>query len=72
MIMNMTLQISLTLLLTIVSGRPLPAQDAVTIPSERGTFHLFLLAGQSNMAGRGKIEGQDRHPHPRIHVGSKT
>ncbi len=29
-------------------------------------FHLFLLAGQSNMAGRGKVEAQDRQPHPRV------
>lgn len=35
-------------------------------PSGRGDFHLFLLAGQSNMAGRGKVEEQDRAPHPRV------
>lgn len=29
-------------------------------------FHLFLLVGQSNMAGRGKVEPQDREPHPRV------
>ncbi|WDQ14735.1 sialate O-acetylesterase [Rhodopirellula sp. P2] len=29
-------------------------------------LHLFLLAGQSNMAGRGKIEEQDLQPHPRV------
>jgi hypothetical protein len=29
-------------------------------------MHLFLLAGQSNMAGRGEVEAQDRTPHPRI------
>jgi hypothetical protein len=29
-------------------------------------FKLFLLIGQSNMAGRGKIEEQDRQPHPRV------
>ena len=28
--------------------------------------HLFLLAGQSNMAGRGIIEPEDLIPHPRI------
>ncbi len=33
-------------------------------PKER--FHLFLLVGQSNMAGRGAVEEQDRKPHPRV------
>ena len=27
---------------------------------------LYLLIGQSNMAGRGKIDPQDRVPHPRV------
>ena len=34
------------------------------IPKER--FHLYLLAGQSNMAGRGKVEQQDKVENPRI------
>ncbi|WP_160149632.1 sulfatase-like hydrolase/transferase [Roseiconus lacunae] len=29
-------------------------------------FHLFLLAGQSNMAGRGKVIPTDRYPDDRI------
>jgi hypothetical protein len=29
-------------------------------------FHLYLLVGQSNMAGRGKVEAQDREVHPRV------
>jgi hypothetical protein len=29
---------------------------------------LFLLAGQSNMAGRGVLEAEDRVPHPRVLV----
>jgi hypothetical protein len=29
-------------------------------------FHLYLLAGQSNMAGRGAVETEDTTPHPRI------
>ncbi len=29
-------------------------------------FHLFLLTGQSNMAGRGIIEKSDKVPHPRV------
>jgi len=29
-------------------------------------FHLYLLIGQSNMAGRGKLESIDRTVHPRV------
>jgi hypothetical protein len=41
---------------------PLPAKDQ---------FHLFLLVGQSNMAGRGVVEEQDKTPHPRVLMLSK-
>lgn len=34
--------------------------------AEGGGMHLYLLIGQSNMAGRGKVEPQDRQPHPRV------
>jgi len=33
-------------------------------PKEK--FFLFLLAGQSNMAGRGVVSEEDRTPHPRV------
>ncbi len=36
------------------------------VPAEARQFHLFLLAGQSNMAGRGQVGAQDRVPHPRV------
>jgi hypothetical protein len=46
-----------------------------TCAAERATageaptpMHLFLLAGQSNMAGRGAVTDIDRTPHPRVHV----
>ena len=29
-------------------------------------FHLYLLVGQSNMAGRGEVESQDKEVHPRV------
>lgn len=43
----------------------LPAAEPVELPP-REQFHLFLLVGQSNMAGRGIVEAQDRIPHPRV------
>lgn len=42
----------------------------VKLPAKE-KFHIFLLAGQSNMAGRGKIEAEDKVPHPRVLVLSK-
>ena len=36
---------------------PLPAKENV---------HLFLLIGQSNMAGRGTVTPDDKVPHPRV------
>ncbi len=44
---------------------PTPTQ-AAELPTDRSDFHLFLLAGQSNMAGRGKVSARDKTPHPRI------
>lgn len=41
---------------------PLPAKDK---------FHLFLLVGQSNMAGRGVVEAQDKEINPRVLMLSK-
>jgi len=32
----------------------------------RDKFWLFLLIGQSNMAGRGKVEAEDKVTHPRV------
>lgn len=40
------------------------AQPSELPPKEQ--FHLFLLVGQSNMAGRGAVEETDRTPHPRV------
>jgi len=34
------------------------------MPKEK--IHIYLLAGQSNMAGRGKVEAEDSVIHPRI------
>ena len=34
--------------------------------ASRAKFHLYLLIGQSNMAGRGKVAKEDTTPHPRV------
>lgn len=41
------------------------AEEEAKLPP-REKFHLYVLAGQSNMAGRGRVEEQDRKPHPRL------
>jgi hypothetical protein len=38
--------------------------DSAKLPA--GEKHVYLLMGQSNMAGRGKIEEKDKTPHPRV------
>ena len=40
--------------------------------SDREQFHLYLLIGQSNMAGRGVVEDQDRTPNPRVFALNKN
>ena len=54
-----------TLTLPLVACLMLPTlaeEDDVS----RSTFHLYLLIGQSNMAGRGKVAAEDKTPHPRV------
>ncbi len=42
-----------------------PVRSSAAVPAKE-KFHLFLLVGQSNMAGRGRVEEQDKQPHPRV------
>lgn len=44
---------------------PTIAADAVQLPAKE-KLHLYLLIGQSNMAGRGGIEEVDKQVHPRV------
>lgn len=40
------------------------AAEPVSLPAKE-KLHLYLLIGQSNMAGRGVVEAKDRVAHPR-------
>jgi hypothetical protein len=51
-------------LIAVLTAALAAAQEISLPPKEK--FHLFLLIGQSNMAGRGTIEEQDKKPHPRV------
>lgn len=48
----------LVILFSVLAAGILPAADT--------DFHLYLLIGQSNMAGRGKVELQDKVAVPRV------
>ena len=39
---------------------------AVETPKERENFHIFVLAGQSNMSGRGTLTADNRVSHERV------
>lgn len=44
----------------------------ISSPTNRSQkLHLYLLIGQSNMAGRGEVEDQDRKVHPRVFTFTK-
>jgi len=47
------------------SGQPTTSSPTPAPTSTTG-MQLFLLAGQSNMAGRGKVEAQDSVVNPRV------
>lgn len=64
-IVNRLISIALFLSLCLCAAEP------VKLPA-RSNFHLFLLVGQSNMAGRGVVEDQDRTPNPRVLMFSKS
>jgi hypothetical protein len=52
-------------LLSLVSSSRADESLEIKLPP-RENFHLFLLVGQSNMAGRGQVADEDRQPHPRV------
>ncbi len=53
-----------------LSSFSLFAGSEVKIPKKEN-FYIFLMTGQSNMAGRGKIKAEDKVPNSRVLVLSK-
>ncbi len=47
------------------------AAEPATSGKRPANLHLYLLIGQSNMAGRGEIDEQDRRAHPRVWMFTK-
>jgi hypothetical protein len=65
-----TLFVALSLVAVACSTRsPRAATTSSASPAE---LQLFLLAGQSNMAGRGVVEAEDRVVHPRVFALDRT
>src|SRR5262245_52973592 len=59
----------LSLLPGLTAAKPLEPKrqsDDWSIPDEREEFHVFLLMGQSNMAGAAAVTNEDRIPVPGI------
>jgi hypothetical protein len=63
------MKLVITLLFALLQAVDSIAQEA-SLPKKEN-FQLFLLIGQSNMAGRGKLEQEDKKPHPRVLVFNK-
>lgn len=58
-------RLAIAALCVLLTACPAIAGEAPKLPAKEN-FHLFLLVGQSNMAGRGRIEEQDKKTHPRV------
>ncbi len=56
----------LVLSLSAVVSSAANSGDVLELPADKQVFHLFLLAGQSNMAGRGTVDEQSHETDPRI------
>lgn len=53
--------------LLLAASQPSWAQERKPVSLTDGSnFHLYLLVGQSNMAGRGRVTEADKTPHPRV------
>jgi len=57
--------VSVLVVASVIATAGAQTVSPVEIPM-KANFHLFLLAGQSNMAGRGDVEAEDKQAHPRV------
>lgn len=55
----------LVLSLLLGTAAPIRSAEPVKLPAKE-KVHLFLLIGQSNMAGRGLVDKEDKIAHPRV------
>lgn len=55
----------------LISALLLGQAQVASAQSRPENMQIFLLIGQSNMAGRGAVEAQDQVPHPRVYMLTK-
>ena len=60
------LPVRILLLLSFILPTLTRADEPPTVPESPDNFHLFLLIGQSNMAGRGVVEDVDKVANPHV------
>ena len=63
------IMVSGVVVLGLLGGKMAQGGEVATrpgVPPVRERFHLYLLIGQSNMAGRGAVEADDKVAHPRV------
>ncbi|MEI7730309.1 MAG: sialate O-acetylesterase [Verrucomicrobiota bacterium] len=65
---NLSLPCLAMILVLSTAGVPGPAKAQSPDPN----FHLYLLIGQSNMAGRGAVDEESKKPHPRVEMLAKN
>ncbi len=58
--------LSVLMLTASLSARQKPGPKMWQIPTAKDKFHVFLLLGQSNMTGFGKMLPEDKAPVPRV------
>lgn len=61
-----------SLALAVILFAVMVGRTAATDLPGKENFHLFLLVGQSNMAGRGKVTDEDRKPIPGVYMLTKS
>ena len=57
---------------SLLSAEDKKDSDAWKIPSSKENFHVFLLMGQSNMAGYGKVLPEDKEAVPHVVIGRRS
>ena len=60
------MKMTIVLVTAVAAATCLAAVQEASIPKDKSKFHLFLLIGQSNMAGRGYLNATNRVSTERV------
>ena len=64
--MNSLKIVNLVMICVLIVGSCSTAENQKDATNQKENFHIYLLMGQSNMAGRGLVEPVDTMTHPRV------